>query len=200
MPAHPAPVPAGNGIILARMSRRQLSEMAMKLNVDPSAQKTEIHESAQVALDDVTFKVPLAAAATTESLSVRDLSAFPAVTLRNQQVEERFAEFDQAKSGESSAPPRPDVARQREPVAGDVGSHFRAVAPAATPAPATSRPVAATTQPVVAFTTPLAADPMDQPIEVLIVVQSPQPAAAPAPVTAQPADPAPSKDTTEAKK
>src|SRR6185503_8473857 len=57
------PVPAGNGLILARMSRRQLSELGMKLSVDQLAQATELKEGRPVALEGITFKVPAVALA-----------------------------------------------------------------------------------------------------------------------------------------
>jgi hypothetical protein len=205
------PVPAGNGIILARMSRRQLSELGMQLNVAPVAQKTEIHEAAQVALDDVTFKVPLTAppavtaATPDDTTALRDLAALGPVTLQPQKLEQLQSPEERAKSldklTDAPARPRPDAARE------DSMTREGVTAPTAAPSPLGRRAITPTTAPAAASASALSlqvpADPMDQPIEVLIVVQAADPANAPVPAPAAPALGTPAgaaKEATDAKK
>jgi hypothetical protein len=181
------PVPAGNGIILARMSRRQLSELGMQLNVAPVAQKTEIHEAAQVALDDVTFKVPLSAPAAVtaatpnDTTALRDLAALGPVTFQPQKLEQLQSPDERAKAVhklvDAPARPRPDAARE-DPMTRE---GVTAPTPAPSAAPLARRAITPATAPTSALALQVPADPMDQPIEVLIVVQAADPANVPAP-------------------
>jgi hypothetical protein len=214
------PLPAGNGLILARMSRRQLSELGMKLSVDQLAQATELKEGRPVALEGITFKVPAASLA--EPLAA-DALGKPMGTVRLQDESGAAAEQSSPKveqRGDAKAPAQTagELRQQGVPAPTTRQAGRFAQTPAATqPAPAPDDDVVgaklttrsdqparrpAATAPQVVLRQQLdtranaSIDPMEEPVEVLIVVQSPAPAAAPAPA----AEPAPAKENVDLKK
>jgi hypothetical protein len=236
-------VPAGNGVILARMSRRQLNELTMKLNTDPLAQKTDLRESAQVALEDLTFKVAASPASTAATATVTGQSAAHAGPRSDsetandpQSAQKRGEDTNWSYATRPAAPSRgggafggggdAGIGGATAGGSGSLGKSDRAAGRGYGLEPATAPPATAPSGPAtrpgsapVDFRSGLAQappaggvvvdaadaaklDPMEQPIEVLILVQRPEAAAAAAanPANPKPAAAEPPAQNTDSKK